>query len=97
VLRARMPKAAVHEDDDLGRAEDDVRASSQSGQDRTVDAIAQAEAMQLPPQQQFWSGVATSLTLHPQQSISRGGFRPVHQTLANVVSYSLAIRTTMLP
>jgi hypothetical protein len=37
------------------------------------------------------------LPLHPPKGFRRRGGRPVHYTLAKVVSYSFAICTIMLP
>lgn len=97
MLRTEVPEAPIDEDGDLRWPEDDVGPLAHAREDGSLDAVTQTRGVQGPPQLQLWTRVAPLLLLHPATDDSRRGDRPGHQTCEKVVSYSLAIRTIMLP
>lgn len=90
-------KQPFDEDCDLRGAEHHVGPSAHAREDGSLDAVAQARRVQRPTQLQLRTRVPPPLLLHPAANDGRRGGRPGHQTCEKVVSYSLAIRTIMLP
>jgi hypothetical protein len=97
VLRTQVPEAPVDEDGDLRGTEDDVGPSAHAREDRPLDAVAQPGCVQGTAQRDLRARVPPPLLLHPAADDGRRGGRFGHQTWEKVVSYSLAIRTIMLP
>lgn len=96
VLGAPVPEAAVDEHRHLGRTENHIGASAPPGCGGAVETVAKSESVQPTTQRHLGCGVASGLAFHPVPHLCAGGGGSVHQMRANVVSYSLAIRTTML-
>jgi len=92
-----MPEASVDEDCDTSAREDNVGTTADARNNNAVDSIAQAKPVKFPPERHFRLGVSPSLPLHSPQRFRRRCDRNRHHTLANVVSYSFAMRTMRLP
>jgi hypothetical protein len=92
-----VPEAAVYEDRDPSAGEHDVGAAADARYDGAVNSVAQPQPMQLVPQRHLRFRVSPCLTLHSPESFRRRRRGDRHQMLANVVSYSFAMRTIMLP
>src|SRR5205807_1572554 len=65
MLRAPVPEAAVDEDSDSCRSEDDVGTPPQTRHGASLDAKAKPEAVQRRPEGDFSWCVALSRCLHP--------------------------------
>ena len=64
VLGASVPETSVHEDCDLRRPKDDIRASVEIGERPSVNAIPESSFEQRRAQGQFGLGVATRVAPH---------------------------------
>jgi hypothetical protein len=97
MTRATVPEASVHKDRDAGAREDDVGAATHAGDDRAVDSVPESQAVKFSTKRHLGLGVSSWLPPHSPEGIRRRCNWTRHHTLANVVSYSFAMRTIMLP
>lgn len=70
-----MPEASVDVDGHTSAGEDDVGPTAETGERLDIDAVAEAEAVELPTQQDLRACIAASLAFHALPSpLGRGGW-----------------------
>ena len=97
VLRTTVPETSIHEHCDSSRSEHDVRSSTYTRDDRTVEAVTQAKPMKLASKGEFWIGVSLPHALHASAGICRRGRRDAPTFLAPLAHDALLARSRTSP